>query len=73
MSEDKLVAVHLSGGESRHLVRLVTDRRERTLLATDENVSARVMKALVAKGMAEVTEGGWRLTEAGRARSTAIY
>lgn len=73
MTEDEAFAVTLTASEARHLVRLVTDRRDRTLLRIDENISVRSMNALVAKGMAEAIEGGWRLTEAGRARSTTIY
>jgi hypothetical protein len=73
MTEDQALAVKLTPSEANHLVRLVTDRRDRTLLKGDEGVSVRAMNALVAKGMAVGMESGWRLTDAGHIRSTTIY
>ena len=73
MTEDQALAVVLTWREANHLVRLVTDRRSRTLRRVDREVSARIMNSLAGKGMAEVIDGGWRLTDAGRTRSTIIY
>ncbi|WP_455233419.1 hypothetical protein [Geopseudomonas aromaticivorans] len=73
MTVGEAPAIDLTPGEARHLVRLVTDRCDRTLRKGDAGVSARLMNNLTAKGLAEIIDGGWRLTEAGRARSTAIY
>lgn len=73
MTEEEALAVELTRSEANHLVRLVTDRRDRTLLNGDEGVTVRSMNGLVAKGMAEPIAGGWRLTDAGRTRSTTIY
>lgn len=73
MTEDEALAVKLSLSEANHLVRLVTDRRDSTLLKGDDGVTVRAMNSLVAKGMAEPIAGGWRLTDAGRTRSTIIY
>jgi len=73
MTEEEALVVALTQSEANHLVRLVTDRREHTLLKKDIGLSVRAMNSLTKKGMAEAMAGGWRLTEAGRIRSTIIY
>ncbi len=68
-----MAVIPLTNGESNMLVLIATEPG-RQLTREKHKPNMRVVNSLIAKGLAEdAGDSVWRITEAGRERSTSIY